>query len=182
VLVCVLALGWLVQSVGGESKAARAAAWVWPAALIPFAIFVAIASDPEVWPMGTVSPWLALTDPIVLEHRIGAVMIVLLAALGWREARRGGVDRPLGRALPIVMIAGSLLLLGHAHSSFSASDQLTTLINVQHAVLGGLGVIAGVVRWLEIRDLVSRRIASVVWPMLVLAIGLFMALSYRELV
>lgn len=192
VLVCLLGVAWLVQSVGGDGRAARIAGWVWPAAFIPFAIFVAIASDPEVWPMGTVSPWVALTDPIVLEHRVGALMIVLLAVLGWREARRGagergvvrarGANRPLGRALPIVMILGSLLLLGHAHSSFSASDRLTTIINVQHAVLGGLGVLAGAVRWLELRDLVPHRIARVVWPLLVLAIGLFMALGYRELV
>lgn len=182
VMVCLLGLAWLVQSVGARSAAARAAAWVWPVALVPFAIFVAIASDPEVWPLGTVNPIAALTDPIVLEHRIGAAMIVVLAWLGIREARRGGLDRPLGRALPVVMIAGSLLLLGHAHSSFSASDDLTTLINVQHAVLGGLGLLAGTVRWLELRDLVPRRAASVVWPSLVVAVGLFMALSYRELV
>jgi putative copper resistance protein D len=181
VLVILLGLAWLVQSVGGDSRAARIAGWVWPAAFIPFAVFVAIASDPEVWPMGTVSPWVALTDPIVLEHRIGASMIVLLAVLGWREARRGGQNRPLGRALPVVMILGSLLLLGHAHSSFSASDRLTTIINVQHAILGGLGVLAGAIRWLEIKDLVPRRAASIVWPLLVLAIGLFMALGYREL-
>jgi putative copper resistance protein D len=181
VLVILLGLAWLVQSVGGDSRAARIAGWVWPAAFIPFAVFVAIASDPEVWPMGTVSPWVALTDPIVLEHRIGASMIVLLAVLGWREARRGGQNRPLGRALPVVMILGSLLLLGHAHSSFSASDRLTTIINVQHAILGGLGVLAGAIRWLEIKDLVPRRVASIVWPLLVLAIGLFMALGYREL-
>ena len=182
VLVVLLGVAWLVQSVGGDGRAARIAGWVWPAAFVPFAIFVAIASDPEVWPMGTVSPWVALTDPIVLEHRIGALMIVLLAVLGWREARRGGKDRPLGRALPVVMILGSLLLLGHAHSSFSASDRLTTIINVQHAVLGGLGVLAGAVRWLELRDLLPRRAARIVWPALVIAIGAFMALGYRELV
>jgi putative copper export protein len=182
VLVVLLGVAWLVQSVGGDGRAARIAGWVWPAAFVPFAVFVAIASDPEVWPMGTVSPWVALTDPIVLEHRIGALMIVLLAVLGWREARRGGKDRPLGRALPVVMILGSLLLLGHAHSSFSASDRLTTIINVQHAVLGGLGVLAGAVRWLELRDLVPRRAARIVWPALVIAIGAFMALGYRELV
>ena len=182
VLVILLGVAWLVQSIGGDGRAARIAGWVWPAAFIPFAVFVAIASDPEVWPMGTVSPWVALTDPIVLEHRVGALMIVLLAVLGWREARRGGSDRPLGRALPVVMILGSLLLLGHAHSSFSASDRLTTIINVQHAILGGLGVIAGAVRWLEIRDLVPRRVASVVWPTLVIAIGVVMAFGYRELV
>jgi putative copper resistance protein D len=190
VLVCLLGVAWLVQSVGGDGRAARIAGWVWPAAFIPFAVFVAIASDPEVWPMGSVSPWVALTDPIVLEHRIGASMIVLLAVLGWREARRGGNERtlgrggnerPLGRALPVVMILGSLLLLGHAHSSFSASDRLTTIINVQHAILGGLGVLAGAVRWLELKDLVPRRAARIVWPLLVLAIGLFMALGYREL-
>ena len=181
VLVVLLGVAWLVQSVGGDGRAARIAGWVWPAAFVPFAVFVAIASDPEVWPMGTASPWVALTDPIVLEHRIGALMIVLLAVLGWREARRGGRDRPLGRALPVVMILGSLLLLGHAHSSFSASDRLTTIINVQHAILGGLGVLAGAVRWLEIRDLLPRRAARVVWPTLVIAIGLVMALGYREL-
>lgn len=182
VLVILLGVAWLVQSVGGDGRAARIAGWVWPAAFIPFAVFVAIASDPEVWPMGTVSPWVALTDPIVLEHRVGALMIVLLAVLGWREARRGGRDRPLGRALPVVMILGSLLLLGHAHSSFSASDRLTTIINVQHAILGGLGVIAGAVRWLEIRDLLPRRAARIVWPTLVIAIGVMMAFGYRELV
>src|SRR5690606_26026917 len=173
---------WLVQSVGGDSLAARIAAWVWPAAFVPFAVFVAIASDPEVWPLGTVSPLVALTDPIVLEHRVGALMIVVLAWLGLREARRGGPHRPLGHALPIVMVVGSLLLLGHAHSSFSASDSLTTLINVQHAVLGGLGVLAGMVRWLQLRQLVPQRLAAFLWPTLVLAIGLFMTLSYRELV
>ncbi|HEY8515150.1 MAG TPA: CopD family protein [Candidatus Binatia bacterium] len=181
-LVILLGLAWLVQSVGGDSLAARIAAWVWPAAFVPFAVFVAIASDPEVWPLGTVSPLVALTDPIVLEHRVGALMIVVLAWLGLREARRGGPHRPLGHALPIVMVVGSLLLLGHAHSSFSASDSLTTLINVQHAVLGGLGVLAGMVRWLQLRQLVPQRLAAFLWPTLVLAIGLFMTLSYRELV
>ena len=84
--------------------------------------------------------WTALTDPMVLEHRIGALMIIALAVLGYREARRGGEDRPLGRFLPALMIVGSLLLLGHAHSSFASFAALDTLINVQHAVLGGLGL------------------------------------------
>ena len=131
--------------------------------------------------MGNVSPLAALRDPIVLEHRIGALMIVVLAWLGLREERRGGADRPLGRALPILMIVGSLLLLGHAHSSFGATETLTTLINVQHAVLGGLGLLAGVVRWLELRGLFPRRVARALWPTLVIAVGAFMAFSYREL-
>ena len=80
------------------------------------------------------------------------------------------------------MIVGSLLLLGHAHSSFASFAALDTLINVQHAVLGGLGLLAGVVRWLELRGLFPHRAASVIWPGLVILLGLFMAFSYRELV
>src|SRR5262249_5085264 len=150
--------------------------------LVPFAAFVAIASDPEVWPLGTVSPWVALGDPVILEHRIGALMIIGLVWLGLREERVQVADRPLGRALPILMIAGSLLLLGHAHSSFSASDSLANLINVQHAVLGGLGLLAGTVRWLQLRRVIPDRLAAVAWPALVIGVGLFMAFSYRELV
>jgi putative copper export protein len=179
-VVILLGTAWLLQASGGPGG--RKVGRLWPLALIPFAIFVAIASDPEVWPMGDVDPIQALTDPIVLEHRIGALMIVLLAWLGMREERRGGEDRPLGRALPVLMIVGSLLLLGHAHSSFGASEELGTLINVQHAVLGGLGLIAGVVRWLELRGLFPRAAARVLWPSLVIAVGVFLAFSYRELV
>jgi putative copper resistance protein D len=178
-IVCLLGAAWLAQALGG--RFGDTVGRYWPLALIPFAIFVAIASDPEVWPMGNVSPLAALRDPIVLEHRIGALMIVVLAWLGLREERRGGADRPLGRALPILMIVGSLLLLGHAHSSFGATETLTTLINVQHAVLGGLGLLAGVVRWLELRGLFPRRVARALWPTLVIAVGAFMAFSYREL-
>jgi copper resistance protein D len=179
-IVVLLGAAWLVQAAGGE--VGRRIGRLWPLALIPFAVFVAIASDPEVWPMGTVGPITALTDPIVLEHRLGALMIVLLAWLGLREERRGGSDRPLGRALPVLMVVGSLLLLGHAHSSFGASDSLDTLINVQHAVMGGLGLLAGVVRWLELRGLFPRPVARVLWPSLVIAVGASMAFTYRELI
>ncbi|HZR82400.1 MAG TPA: CopD family protein [Candidatus Binatia bacterium] len=179
-IVVLLGVAWLVQAAGGP-RGARVGR-LWPLALLPFAAFVAIASDPEVWPMGTVDPIRALADPIVLEHRIGALMIVALAWLGLREERRGGDDRPLGRALPILMIVGSFLLLGHAHSSFGATESLTTMINVQHAIMGGLGLLAGVVRWLELRGLFPRPAARVLWPSLVIAVGLSMAFFYRELV
>lgn len=179
VVVVLLGLAWLVQAQGGRTG--RAVGRLWPLLLVPFAVFVAIASDPEVWPMGRVGPLVALTDPVVFEHRIGALLIVALAWLGLREERRGGEGERLGRALAVLMIGGSLLLLGHAHSSFGATESLTTLINVQHAVVGGLGLLAGVVRWLELRGLFPRRVARLLWPSLVIAVGACMALSYREL-
>ncbi|MBU6282676.1 CopD family protein [bacterium] len=178
-VVVLLGLAWLLQARGGGA-AGRVGA-LWPLALVPFAAFIAIASDPEVWPMGHVPPLEALRDPTVLEHRIGALMVLVLAGLGLREERRGGEDRPLGHALPLLMIVGSLLLLGHAHSSFGTSESLGTLIDWQHAVLGGLGLAAGVVRWLELRGLFPHRVARVLWPSLVIALGAAMAFFYREL-
>ena len=53
VIVCLLGLAWLVQQRGG--RLGRPAGWLWPAILLPFAAFVVVASDPEVWPLGPVA-------------------------------------------------------------------------------------------------------------------------------
>jgi putative copper resistance protein D len=179
-VVSILGFAWLLQVSG--TRVGEAVGRYWPLVLVPFAVFVAVASDPEVWPLGTVSPWVALRDPLILEHRIGASLILALVWLGWRDARRSPLERPLGKALPVLMIAGSLLLLGHGHSSLGAVGSLTTLINVQHVVLGGLGLFAGTIRWLEIRGVFPHRTARVLWPGLVIAMGLMMAFWYREVV
>jgi putative copper export protein len=179
-VVTLLGLAWLVQARGG--RWGQSIGRCWPLALVPFAIFVGIASDPEIWPLGTVSPWHALIDPIVLEHRIGALLILVLVWLGWRDPQRSLRERPLGKPLPLTMIGGSLLLLGHGHSSLGTTAGLTTLINVQHAVIGGLGLFAGTIRWLEIRGLFPSRAARILWPSLVVAVGLAMAFWYREVV
>jgi putative copper export protein len=180
VMVCLLGLCWLAQAAGG-----RAAKWgerMWPFLLVPFATFVAVASDPEVWWLRRVSFGHALSDPQLLEHQLGGGMILLLAWLGWRDRRRAGPERPLGYALPIIMILGSLLLLGHAHSTLATDNALSNLINVQHAVFGAFGLLAGTVRWLSLRRLFPQRAAGWIWPGLVIGLGLFMTFCYREAV
>ena len=180
VFVCVMGLCWLGQSLRG-----RAGGWaerLWPFALIPFAIFIAIAADPEVWILRTMSLGEGFANPAVAEHQIGALLVLILVWLGWRDKNKPAATRPLGYALPVLMIGGSLLLLGHAHSALTATQELTNLVNVQHAVLGTFGLFAGTVRWLDLRGLFPERLARVVWPGLVVALGLFMAFFYRELV
>jgi hypothetical protein len=59
---------------------------------------------------------------------------------------------------------------------------LTNLINEQHAIFGALIVLAGTVRWLSLRHLFPPRIASLLWPSLVIGLGAFMAFFYREAV
>jgi hypothetical protein len=169
-----------VQSLRGRGHAA--AQQFWPLLLIPFALFIAVAADPEVWILRTVTYARAISDPALAEHQIGALLVLILAWLGWRDKYNPANSRPLGYALPVLMIGGSLLLLGHAHSALTAPQELTNLINVQHAILGASGLFAGTVRWLDLRGLFPERLARIVWPGLVIALGLFMAFFYREVV
>jgi putative copper resistance protein D len=180
VMVTLLGLFWLVQSLNGRGTSVAAKTWPW--LMVPFAIFVAVAADPEVWILHKVSVADAMADPQLLEHQLGAVMVLLLVWFGVRDLKNPPETRPLGYVLPVILIVGSLLLLGHAHSTLSETDELLNLINVQHAVFGGLGLFAGVVRWLQLRGLFADAPARWIWPSCVIAVGVFMAFFYREVV
>ncbi len=179
VAVCIIGCCWLLQSIRREVS--RWAERVWPGFLMVFGVFILLASDPEVWWLNRVTVWQVLADPQVLEHQVGGVMVLLIAWLAWRDRHRPEWARPLGYLLPVLMVCGSLLLLGHAHSALTASEELTSLVNVQHAVFGGLGLLAGVTRWLSLRRLCPERLAAWLWPGLVIGLGLFMAFCYREI-
>ena len=179
-MVILLGSLWFAQSLRGRWSGAATKAWPW--LMVPFAVFVAVASDPEVWLLRRVSLKEAFTSPQLLEHQLGAVMVLLMIWLGWRDLKKPIERRPLGYALPVIMIVGSLLLLGHAHSSIGETEELTNLVNVQHAIFGGLGLFAGVARWLQLRGLFAERHARWFWPACVMGVGVFMAFFYREVV
>jgi len=178
--VCLLGIAWFVQSMGGRTGlwGGRFAALV----LLPFGCFIAIAANPELWLLHLVSPLEIFTNPILLEHQLGALMVFIIAWLTWRDQKNPEEKRPLGYPLPIIMIVGSLLLLGHAHSTSSIPDDLTNLINVQHAIFGAFGLFAGATRLLMLRGLIPARIAKYIWPACVIGLGIFMAFFYREVV
>jgi len=180
VLVTLLGLGWLAQSVGGPFRA-----WaprLIPFLLVPFGLFIALAANPELWLLRFLHPTEAVTNPLLLEHQFGAALVFLLAWLSWRDRRNPEPLRPLGYALPVIMIAGSLLLLGHAHSVPNVPDDLANLINVQHGFFGMCGLTAGTVRWFQLRGILTAAWARWVWPGAVIALGLFMTFFYREVV
>lgn len=178
VFVIAMGLVWLGQSLGGQL--ARWATQVWPLLLLPFAMFISVFADADVFLVPKLTFWEAISSPSIIEHQLGAVMILILAWLGWRDRARPERDRPMGHTLPIVMMLGSLLLLGHAHSALSATEELTNLINVQHAVLGAFGLLAGTLRWLSMRELIPVRWGNRAWPILIIGLGSFMAFCYRE--
>jgi putative copper resistance protein D len=177
VMVCLLGLGWLATNARG--RAGKTAEHFWPLLLLPFAAFVALASDPEVWLLRQVSPLQVLRDPQLLEHQLGAVMILILAWLGWRGRARID-DGPLGYVFAVMLAGGGILLLGHAHTTLTATEEVTNLINVQHAVFGTFIISAGTLRWLGLRHLFSRRASNLIWPCCVIGLGIYMAFFYRE--
>jgi putative copper export protein len=179
VMVCLLGCcWWLAQNV--EGGLGRVAAKAWPLILIPFPFFIAVAADPEVWLLRKVTFFQTIQDPQLLEHQLGALLAFILVGLGWWDQRRAANMRPLGYLLPVLMILGGLLLLGHAHSNFTSTQELTNLINVQHAIFGSFALFAGLIRWLNLRGLFPDRAARLLWPVLVVGLGMFMTFCYRE--
>jgi hypothetical protein len=179
VFVTAMGLVWVAQGLGP-----RGATWlarVWPFLLVPLALLISVFADPEVWVLRTVTLRDAIVDPGIVEHQLGAALVLVMVWLGWQDRRRPLREQPLGPALPLVMIGGGVLLLGHAHSSVRATEELGTLINVQHAVLGALALLAGTVRWLSLRGIFPERPARILWPLLVTAMGLYLTFCYREL-
>ncbi len=179
VFVLLMGVCWLAQSLSAQR--AGVAARLWPLLLVPFGAFISAIADPEVWILHMYSVREVLSDPGILEHQIGAALVFVLAWFGLRDTKREPKLRPLGYLFPIVIIAGSLMLLGHAHSSLGVSEELSSLINMQHAIIGGFGLLAGVARWFEIRGLPGQSSFRFVWPALIVLLGLFMAFFYREL-
>lgn len=180
VFVALLGIGWLAQGAGGRASVWAARAY--PFLLVPFGIAISVLANPELWIMRSVSPWTALTNPALLEHQLAAVLIFVMAWLSWRDQRNPERLRPLGYPLPLIMISGSLLLLGHAHSDPAIPGDIANLINVQHTVFGAFGLFAGTARWFVLRGVLPARVGNYLWPAGVVGLGLFMAFFYREIV
>ena len=86
----------------------------WPMTLLGLAVFLAIRSDPEVWPTGYVGVWESLRDVEVLQHRVFVLLIIVFAAFEWSV--RTGRLRSAQAALvfPLLTAAGGALLLTHS--------------------------------------------------------------------
>lgn len=173
--------GLFILLIGGLGLANRAGVrWArhWPLVLLVLAGFLAIRSDPEVWPMGYAGLIESLRDVEVLQHRLFVLLIVVFALFEW-SVRTGRLKSP-GAALvfPLLTAGGGALLLTHTHAIANVKDQL--LIEITHTPLALAGIGAGWARWLELR-LVGRgaRIAGWVWPVCFLVVGVVL-LVYRE--
>jgi putative copper resistance protein D len=151
----------------------------WPLLFAGLAVFLLIRSDPEAWPMGSISFWASFREPEVAQHRVFMVLITIFAFFEW-GVRTGRTRAPrAAMVFPVLCAIGGALLLTHSHALGNVKEEL--LIEYTHAPLALCGVAAGWSRWLEVRlpGSAAAHRASWVWPIAFVLVGL-MLLFYRE--
>lgn len=144
-------------------------------------VYNMIWSDHDAWPIGSLS--FAATffgqDREIIEHKFCAVLAMAIAVC--EALRRTGRVRHPAWAAPLVFLtlAGSLLLFVHSHANHPGAAR----IDLHHAVLGTVGVIAGLSKglasWLPGASPQVRSWFEVGWGGGVVLFGLLLVL-YSE--
>ncbi len=172
----VLAMGLLAMAQGsGKAHWARH----WPLLFLVIGTAILIRSDPESWPIGPRGFFETLTDPEVFQHRLVGLLMFPFGLFEW--AVRTGRLRTERSALifPVLCAVGAALLLVHNHTLTDVKERF--LIEFSHIPMGIFGVLAGWMRWLEIRSEGRvKRVAGIVWPICFSMVGLLL-LFYREI-
>ncbi len=153
---------------------------IWPLSFAGLAVFILLRADPENWPLGPRPFWESFAAPDVLQHRVGALLIVVFAV--FEGAVQAGKLRArwASYVFPAMCALGAALLLTHQHSTRDVKEAM--LAEMSHTPIALLGITAGCSRWLELRMPKSRMatIASYLWPLCLALVG-WVLLNYREL-
>ncbi|HEX4716298.1 MAG TPA: CopD family protein [Ktedonobacteraceae bacterium] len=152
----------------------------WPLSFAGLAVFIVLRADPENWPLGPRPFWQSFVAPDVLQHRIGALLIVVFVAFECAVQAGKLRARWASYVFPAMCALGAAMLLTHEHSARDVKEAL--LAEMSHTPIALLGITAGCGRWLELRLPVSRMaiIAGYLWPLCLALVGLIL-LNYREL-
>lgn len=152
----------------------------WPLSFAGLAVFILLRADPENWPLGPRPFWESFAAPDVLQHRVGALLIVVFAAFECAVQAGKLKARWASYVFPAMCALGAALLLTHEHSARDVKEAM--LAEMSHTPIALLGITTGCSRWLELRLPRSRMatIASYVWPLCLALVGIVL-LNYREL-
>ena len=151
----------------------------WPLVFAALAVFIVLRGDPECWPLGPRPFWASMVVPDMLQHRLYALLIVAFAVFEWGIQTGRWHARWAAMVFPLLCATGGALLLTHNHSVGNIKEEL--LAEMSHTPIALLGATAGWSRWLELRlpDRKESRLASYVWPVCLILVGLVL-LNYRE--
>jgi putative copper resistance protein D len=150
----------------------------WPLIFLALGVFIFIRADPENWPLGPNGFWESFDQVEVLQHRAAALMVVAFAAFEWRVQRNKTRSLLPSLVFPAVCVIGGALLLTHTHALANSKDQV--LAELSHTPLAILAVLAGCMRWLELRlPRPDSKIPGGMWPVCFMLIGALL-LTYKE--
>jgi putative copper resistance protein D len=115
----------------------------------------------------------------VFQHRVVGLLLFPFGLFEW-AVRTGRLKTERSALIfPILCAVGAALLLVHNHTLSDVKERF--LIEFSHIPMGIFGVLAGWMRWLEIRGQGRvRRVAGLVWPVCFSMVGVLL-LIYREL-
>ncbi|MBS0151971.1 MAG: hypothetical protein JSR31_13610 [Nitrospira sp.] len=140
-----------------------------------------IWSDHDAWPIGSLN--FADTffghDREIIEHKFCGIIAIVMAVC--EALRRTGRVRHPAWAAPLVFLtlAGSLLLFVHSHANHPGAAR----IDLHHAVLGSVGVFAGLSKglasWLPGASPLVRKRWDIAWGGCVVLFGLLLVV-YSE--
>jgi len=143
--------------------------FLWPTSLLILGGYMVLLSDPAAWPVGPLDLRESLADPIVLQHKTFAIIMVALGVIDLLR-RFGRLTAPGWQAAfyAAALLPGIMLL---AHNATSSGQHYAQAVLFSHRLMGTLALVA-----LSLKILVDAKviagIKAVVYPILILTLGL----------
>jgi hypothetical protein len=179
----VVLAGFFLLAGGIFEKRFPAVRYAWPVCFLLSGLFVLVYSDTELWPFGP-KPWIqgTITNPEVIQHKIFAALLLGVGLIETQRARGRLKAVWAGWVFPVLAVAGSVLLLFHAHNTgMRGPDHMAIMKHIQaehlsYAVTGfGIGLAKGLgevpTRW--------QAVFSKLWPTLMIVLGVLL-MCYTE--
>lgn len=150
----------------------------WPLVFLPFTLFLLLIAQPTGWPLGPEGFFEQMRSPSVVQHRLATLLPLAIGVMEWR-VQVGALAATRWRyTFPLLCLLGGAVMLTHTHTALGTKQEF--LIEVSHAGIAVLAILAGVGRWLELRlPPPAPRITGVLWTASLVMIGLLL-LFYRE--
>jgi hypothetical protein len=141
-----------------------------------FGAYLIPSSDPESWPHGPQRFVEIFDDPLVLQHKILALLPIVIGVIIVLRGTGRLPSRRLVRVLAGLAIAGGLTLFFHFHDGRVHFDA----IYFQHALMGSTAVAVGLALLLGTRTEAPRRWLKWAWPAFLVVMATVL-LAYREI-
>ena len=144
-------------------------------AWVAFGVYLIPSSDPESWPYGPQRFMEIFADPLVLQHKLLALVVIAVGVIiGLRGAGRLP-SRRLARLLAGLALFGGVMLFFHFHDGRIHFDA----IYAQHAIMGATAVGVAVALLIGTRSAVPGRCLTWAWPTFLVVMATVLML-YRE--